>query len=110
LTAESNESAFNFSPDGKSLTVLEVTNIATSTWGSNTKIDLDPQQTKLESNTLELNSSLASTKLNWKNRWSQENAVISTVRWWKSIQENKLSPTEACEADLKYLFEEFSNA
>lgn len=109
LTAESTESAFNFSPDGKSLTVLEVANIATSTWGLSTKIDLDQQQTKLESNTLELNSSLASTKLNWRNRWSQENAVISTVRWWKSIQENKLSPTEACEADLDDLFAEFSN-
>jgi CDP-glucose 4,6-dehydratase len=106
LTTESTESAFNFSPDGKSLTVLEVANIAASTWGSNTKIDLDSQQTKLESNTLELNSKLASTKLNWNNKWSQENAVISTVNWWKSIQENRLSPTEACEADLEDLFAE----
>lgn len=109
LTAGTTESAFNFSPDGKSLTVLEVANIAAKTWGSNTKIDLDSQQTKLESNTLELDSSLASTKLNWKNRWSQENAVISTVSWWKSIQENKLSSAEACEADLEDLFLEIKN-
>ena len=109
LTAGATESAFNFSPNGKSLTVLEVANIAANTWGSNPNINLDPQQIKLESNTLELNSSLACTKLNWKNRWSQENAVISTVSWWKSIQENKLSPAEACEADLEDLFSEIKN-
>lgn len=109
LTAESTESAFNFSPDGKSLTVLEVANIATSTWGSNTKIDFDPQQAKLESNTLELDSSLAMSKLNWRNRWSQKGAVISTVNWWKSIKDNTLSPMEACEINLEELFARVSN-
>jgi CDP-glucose 4,6-dehydratase len=109
LTSESTEPAFNFSPDGKSLTVLEVANIAASTWGSNMNIETESQQSKIESNILELNSSLASTTLNWKNKWSQENAVISTVSWWKSIQENKLSPVEACDANLEELFAVGSN-
>jgi CDP-glucose 4,6-dehydratase len=109
LTAESTELAFNFSPDGKSLTVLEVANIAGSTWGSNIKIEIESQQTKIESNTLELNSSLAVTTLNWKNKWSQETAVISTINWWKSIQENKLSPIEACDVNLEELFAAGSN-
>lgn len=34
LAAESREPAFNFSPDGKSLTVLEVANIAVDAWNS----------------------------------------------------------------------------
>jgi CDP-glucose 4,6-dehydratase len=105
LTAESTETAFNFSPDGKSLTVLEVANIAAATWGSNMKIELESHQSKIESNTLELNSSLASTKLNWKNNWSQENAVMSTISWWKSVYEKKIPPKEACAANLEELFE-----
>ena len=105
LTAESTEPAFNFSPDGKSLSVMEVANIAIDTWGVNTKIDFALQQSNLESNTLELNSSLAKSHLNWKNRWSQEDAVISTVNWWKSIEDKKLSPIEACEINLKELLD-----
>jgi CDP-glucose 4,6-dehydratase len=104
LTSESIDPAFNFSPDGKSLTVLEVANIAVDAWNIDLKINVDIEQGKLESNTLELSSTLAKEKLNWKNCWSQENAVISTVNWWKSIQENTLSPIEACEANLEELF------
>jgi nucleoside-diphosphate-sugar epimerase len=109
LTAELNEPAFNFSPEGDSLNVHEVANIALNTWGSNLKIVLESNQSKLESNTLELDSSLAISKLNWSNRWRQKDAVISTVNWWKSIHENKLSPKEACEVNLKELFAVVSN-
>jgi CDP-glucose 4,6-dehydratase len=109
LTAGLNEPALNFSPEGNSLNVHEVANIALNTWGSNLKIVLESNQSKIESNTLELNSSLAMSKLNWSNRWSQKDAVISTVNWWKSIHENKLSPEEACELDLKELFAVVSN-
>jgi CDP-glucose 4,6-dehydratase len=109
LTADLNESVFNFSPDGNSLTVLEVAGIALNAWGSNIKIALEPNQSKLESNTLELNSSLAKSKLNWNNRWSQENAVISTVNWWKSIEDKTVSPTEACEINLEELFTKVNN-
>lgn len=109
ITAESTEPALNFSPDGKSLSVLEVTNIAADIWGTNKKINFELQPNNLESNTLELNSSLAKSSLHWKNKWSQEDAVISTVRWWKSINDNKLSPIEACEINLDELFLEINN-
>ena len=106
LTSESAEPAFNFSPDGKSLTVLEVANIAVDAWGTDIEINFDVEQGKPESSTLELSSILAKEELSWKNSWSQENAVISTVNWWKSIQENTLSPAEACESNLNELFAE----
>jgi CDP-glucose 4,6-dehydratase len=109
LTSESTDPAFNFSPDGKSLTVLEVANIAVDAWNADIKINVDLEQGKLESNTLELSSNLAKEKLNWRNCWSQENAVISTVNWWKSIQENTLSPIEACEVNLEELFAGINN-
>jgi CDP-glucose 4,6-dehydratase len=109
LSTESKEPVFNFSPDGKSLTVLEVANIAVEAWNPNIKLNIEIEQSKLESITLELSSILAKEELKWKNCWSQENAVISTVNWWKSIKENKVSPTEACEVNLEELFAEVSN-
>jgi CDP-glucose 4,6-dehydratase len=104
LTSESTVPAFNFSTDGKSLTVLEVASIAVDAWNTDIKINVNVEQGKLESNTLELSSTLAKEELNWENCWSQENAVISTVNWWKSIQEKTLSPIEACEVNLEELF------
>jgi CDP-glucose 4,6-dehydratase len=109
LSAGSTEPALNFSPDGKSLSVIEVANIAADVWGTKTKINFDLQQKNLESNTLELNSSLAKSNLHWMNKWSQEDAVISTVRWWKSINDNQISPVEACQLNLEELFSEINN-
>lgn len=104
LTESSTEPALNFSPDGKSLSVLEVANIAANTWGTKKEINFELQQQNLESNTLELNSSLAKSNLHWKNKWSQEDAVISTVNWWKSVYKNKISPADACEINLEEFF------
>jgi CDP-glucose 4,6-dehydratase len=109
LISEDEEPAFNFSPDGKSLTVLEVTKIAVSVWDSKFKINIEPSESNLESNTLQLSSKLAKTKLNWKNNWSQEEAVVSTINWWKSINESHLSPKEACELNLEELIKGISN-
>jgi CDP-glucose 4,6-dehydratase len=109
LAAESKEPAFNFSPDGKSLTVLEVANIAVDAWNSSVKINIEIEQSKLESNALELSSILAQEEIKWKNSWSQENAIISTVNWWKSIHDNKASPIEACKVNLDELFAKVSN-
>jgi CDP-glucose 4,6-dehydratase len=105
ITSDSNEPAFNFSPDGKSLTVLEIANIAVKTWGSNIEININAQQNKLESDVLELNSALAKENLNWKNVWNQEDAVISSVNWWKSVINRELSPEEACIVNLDELME-----
>jgi CDP-glucose 4,6-dehydratase len=110
LTSDSSEPAFNFSPEGESLNVLEVANISLKTWGTSLKIIIEEQQIGLESNMLELNSALAKEKLHWKSSWSQENAVVSTVSWWKSVAEKKLTPEEACNINLEELFEETNNA
>lgn len=103
LTSDSTEQAFNFSPEGRSLNVLEVADISTKAWGTKTQIKFLEQQDDLESNFLELNSSLAKEKLNWTSSWSQEDAVVSTVSWWKSVTEKKLTLEEACNIDLNRL-------
>jgi CDP-glucose 4,6-dehydratase len=110
LTSDSTEQVFNFSPEGRSLNVLEVANISTKTWGTKAQIKFLEQENGLESNFLELNSTLAEEKLNWKNSWSQENAIVSTVSWWKSVLGKKLTPEEACNVNLEELFKDKKNA
>jgi tRNA(His) 5'-end guanylyltransferase len=80
------------------------------TWGTNLKVIIEEQQIGLESNILELNSALAKEKLHWRSSWSQENAVVSTVSWWKLVTEKKLTPEEACNVNLEELFKETKNA
>ena len=100
MTTDTGLPAFNFAPDGKSLSVGDVTNIAINEWGTRTSIEILENKDDYESKNLELDSNLAKVKLNWVNHWSQENAVISTVKWWKLVHENKLTFSEACNLNL----------
>ena len=105
LVTDTEELAFNFSPDGRSLTVKEVTDIASKTWGEKSKINFHETTDNLESKSLELDSALAKRKLNWQNRWEQEEAVISTIKWWKLFLTKETSAYEACEINLGELLE-----
>ena len=109
MTADTGLPAFNFAPDGKSLSVGDVTSIAINEWGARTSIEILENKNDYESKNLELDSKLAKAKLHWVNTWNQEDAVISTVRWWKSINDKKLSPFEACQINLRELFQEINN-
>jgi CDP-glucose 4,6-dehydratase len=78
-----------FGPLGKSLSVKEVVAIVSATWQSAIEITFDPTLigTPAEATNLHLDSSEASRILGWKPIWSQESAIIATIRWW----ENSLS-------------------
>lgn len=93
-------SALNFGPSEKSLTVRAVTELAQLTWASETKIEYESEVNNKESEFLELNSSLASSILNWKPNWNQEQAVISTVKWWKDYLYKGITPIELCISDI----------
>ena len=97
--------AFNFGPSGKSLTVREVAELASSTWGHVEGIDF--KQTSLEQNheaiNLSLDSSHARNTLNWNSNWSQPDSVIATVEWWKNVIEGGVSPSQACLKDIDNL-------
>jgi hypothetical protein len=77
-----------------------VVGIATKTWGTNPAIEVIEDNNNRESKLLGLNSTLAKENLNWTNCWSQENAVTSTVNWWKSVSDKKSSYLESCELNL----------
>ena len=86
--AGKNFPALNFGPSGKSLTVEEVLRIGVDEWDGRITVprnhpNNDPS-TKLEATTLELDSTLSSTQLGWAPLWTQEEAVRSTISWWKN--------------------------
>jgi len=103
LATNINEPAFNFSPSKRSLSVKKVVGIASDSWGEPSRIIFNKSTNKHESKYLALNSKKAKLKLNWTNNWTQEEAVVSTVNWWKSVYTKKLTPKEACLIDIRNL-------
>jgi CDP-glucose 4,6-dehydratase len=96
------ERALNFSPDGPSLSVKDVFEISSVSWGREPifkKVESDNRGS--ESQLLELDSNRAKEILGWSNLWSQEEAVISTVEWWKNCNMRNMSYLEACQLDLE---------
>ena len=95
-----NADAFNFAPDGESLSVGAVAQIAQDSWDHSTKVIVVPSDGLLEAATLQLDSNLAKRTLNWRPNWTQEEAIRSTLFWWKEVIGGRLSPLEACNADI----------
>jgi CDP-glucose 4,6-dehydratase len=101
--------ALNFGPNSKSLSVKKVAEISSKTWPSQSEIDSSRGNSDrhLESLSLELDSSLARRILNWSPIWSQEEAVISTIKWWDSVLNCDLRPEVACARDIDYMLKKF---
>jgi CDP-glucose 4,6-dehydratase len=98
--------AYNFGPTSKSLTVDDVVKIANNAWGNSLLIlnSDHSQKDNYEAVELAIDASLSSKEFNWRPRWSQEEAVRSTINWWKQVSEGTLTPFQACELDIKLLF------
>lgn len=107
MATDTKENAFNFSANSKSLSVQEVTKIAQQAWGSQSHVNFGSIEDSLETKSLSLKSMKAKKKLNWHSVWTQEESVVSTVEWWKSVTKKDLSPSEACMKDISELLNEF---
>jgi CDP-glucose 4,6-dehydratase len=103
LKTDTNESVFNFAPTTKSLTVREVVEIASKTWGQSVKVNYKAEQSGLETKNLSLNAKLAQRELGWQSSWNQKTSVISTVKWWQNVLSKQLTPNEACMKDIQEL-------
>jgi len=103
--------ALNFGPDSKSLSVKSVAEISSMAWPYPSEIDSSQENSdkKLESFSLELDSSLAREILNWSPIWSQEEAVIATVKWWDDVLNNGVKPDIACRQDIDFILKNLSN-
>jgi len=97
--------AYNFGPSSKSLTVDNVVKIANNAWGDSLLIlnSDHSQKNNYEAGELAIDTSLSSKEFNWRPRWSQEDAVRSTINWWRQVSEGTLTPYQACEHDMTFL-------
>lgn len=96
--------SLNFAPDGASLTVKQVADIALSEWGGNQRVKYGAETENIEARTLQLDATKAKSLLGWKPHWTQEDAVRSTVKWWKTVLSEQISAMEACTIDLNHVF------
>jgi CDP-glucose 4,6-dehydratase len=96
----------NFSPHEQSLSVAEVINIARTSWDS---IEIQNQNTEandlsdlqVESKELHLDSNLATRLLCWEPRFTQKEAIVSTITWWKSAIRDNLSTRTLIDDDIQ---------
>jgi len=95
-------SAINFGPSEASLTVRELVSIASRTWPNASRILFGEGSDIAESVTLDLDSSLAQEKLNWKPFWTQQEAIESTFAWWKGVLVRLDEPLLLCRRDIDY--------
>jgi CDP-glucose 4,6-dehydratase len=97
--------AVNFGPTSDSLSVKTVSELAKSTWGEGASLEIERTKDNFEAKTLELDSSYAQQVLEWSPKWSQEKAVIDSIKWWKDVLKNDLTYEEVVNRDLDFLFE-----
>jgi len=105
LLDEINLDGVNFGPLEQSLSVQSVIDIAEEDFPGQVKFSISTKQTeqKLESGLLDLDSSLARTKLGWAPKWKQEEAIHLTFYWWKNVLSGVTSAAEACNQDITTL-------
>ena len=96
--------AFNFGPSTKSLQVQRVAEIAQGAWPAPTEIETSlPSMTSVaEAVALDLDSQKAHSELSWTPVWSQEAAVVSTVKWWDQVLSKDVDPQLACVEDIEF--------
>lgn len=91
----------NFGPSEKSLSVKEVVEIAAKNWQSKAEIIYGKEISELEASTLELNSSRSKEKLGWQPVWTQRQAVIESISWWRDVLIHGNDAQERCKLDIE---------
>jgi len=99
---DSNE--YNFGPDEMSYSVSKLLEIVSINFPNRVKTQVSNNpSSELESQFLDLDSSLAKQNLGWHQAWSQEEAITSTFNWWLDILENKADPLARTKVDIDKL-------
>ena len=92
--------SYNFGPQVESLKVRDVLKVAQANWPQPTKVTFAGKSKFAEKKFLDLDSNRANSILNWTPNWTQESAVISTLKWWELVELREISEFEACNIDL----------
>jgi CDP-glucose 4,6-dehydratase len=98
----SNYQSFNFGPNGLSISVREVTDIAKRFFPT-LEVDLEklnlPDQK--EALILNLNSNLSKNHLNWHPSFNQQEALEMSFEWWRKLIDGVSTIEDLCLEDLK---------
>jgi CDP-glucose 4,6-dehydratase len=102
---ENRHEVFNFAPEDESLQVDTIIDIALEIWPNMFKFQIDKSDAaNLEAQLLNLNSSKARESLGWVSKWSQKEAVESSISWWHQVNKDKKTALEACAVEIEKLF------
>jgi CDP-glucose 4,6-dehydratase len=97
--------AYNFGPDERSLSVKELLEIANSGLAQNQVDVVFGESTILETQHLDLDSSLSKRDLEWLPVFNQSQSILMTVAWWEAVLNGQLSSYEACKQDVRSFLE-----
>lgn len=93
-------SALNFGPVERSLSVLEVMQVAQEILDLDYEV-LPPGDTvSLEAMSLELDSTLAMNSLGWRPKWNQVESIKQTLSWWKEVLDGTHTSRDMCIRDI----------
>lgn len=98
--------SINFSPCEASLSVAEVVEVSISSWEaikiktSNLKSS-GTQIIQRETKELQLDSNRATSQLDWSSKFSQQEAVLSTIQWWKLFIVNSVEAAILVDRDIE---------
>lgn len=89
----------NFGPTESSLQVSDVLGIVNLHW--EIKYKFIKELIVTEAQLLDLDSSLAHSFLGWQPTFTQENAIVETIRWWNQVLIEKMPANDACKIGVK---------
>ena len=98
--------SINIGPAEESISVAALIATLNNFWEEPVEVNLvvDPVIQFTESNTLNLDSSLAISKLKWRNALSSLDAIRITGEWWQAVLSNSTTATEITSSQVrKYL-------
>ncbi len=106
-TGEDSKS-FNFGPNGNNVSVQEVVEISKKHFGAKLVVVYEEPQkgtaSKVESLTLNLDSTNSSTLLKFLPKWDQQEAIERTFLWWENFLSKKSTPEDLVIEEIKDYF------
>ena len=76
-----------------------------ASWPSPTLVEFSNSShgENIEAVSLQLDSTMARSILNWNSRWSQVDSVKATIEWWDKVLNKSIRPIDACQSDIDFL-------
>ena len=102
---------FNFGPDGDSLSVNELCDLSIRTWNQYENQNSYQNKPSIyhEATSLALDSEKAKLELGWAPHFTQEEAIVSTIEWWKLVLDGANPLTVCNNAIAGYLGKNIAN-